>query len=320
MVRRSFSLPSPPSRFCDRAHRGPRVFRSSLSCIRVSMTTRRRPRNRAPRAPSRGRVRAAPQHAPQVDRPRRARHDALARARPRALPAPGRGYRDDTVIVFVPAHYRFRDDEGVAALVHFHGHNTTAERAMVAHELREQLVDSKQNAILVVPQLAVFAADSSCGKLEAPGGLARLARRGPRHDGARGARDAGGHGVPRATRRSARVPARAHSGGYHAAACCLARRRRRRARDVPLRRALRRGRRLPRLGRRAAGRASASAAQARELLHRGRDDRGERRALRAQLERAGVLCADECRKGELSRHDLSHAEAVFVRTGLWHSE
>src|SRR5579864_1071388 len=80
------------------------------------------------------------------------------------FPAPGAPYRDDTVIVFVPAHYRFHDEEGVAALVHFHGHNTTAERAIIAHELLEQLADSKQNAILVVPQLAAMAPDSSCGK------------------------------------------------------------------------------------------------------------------------------------------------------------
>src|ERR1700722_13090101 len=90
------------------------------------------------------------------------------------FPGPGAGYRDDTVIVFVPAHYRFIEDEGVATLVHFHGHNTTAEKALVAHELREQLAESKQNAVLIVPQLATMAADSSCGKLEAPGGLERL--------------------------------------------------------------------------------------------------------------------------------------------------
>ena len=89
-------------------------------------------------------------------------------------PFAGGGYRDDTVIVFVPAHYRFHDDEGVATLVHMHGHSTTAERAMEAHQLREQVADSKQNALLVVPQLAVMAADSSCGRLEAPGGLVRM--------------------------------------------------------------------------------------------------------------------------------------------------
>ena len=89
-------------------------------------------------------------------------------------PFAGGGYHDDTVIVFVPSHYRFHDDEGVATLVHMHGHTTTAERAMVAHQLREQVADSKQNALLVVPQLAVMAADSSCGRLESAGGLQRL--------------------------------------------------------------------------------------------------------------------------------------------------
>ena len=69
-------------------------------------------------------------------------------------PFAGMGYGDDTVLVFVPAHFKYRAEEGVAALVHFHGHNTSAERAMAAHELREQLSDSKQNALLVVPQLA----------------------------------------------------------------------------------------------------------------------------------------------------------------------
>ncbi len=43
------------------------------------------------------------------------------------------------------------------------------------------------------------------------------------------------------------------------------------------------------------------------------------KALRSQLDRAGALVAHEMQEGELSRHDLSHAEAVFVRTGLWHS-
>jgi hypothetical protein len=45
----------------------------------------------------------------------------------------------------------------------------------------------------------------------------------------------------------------------------------------------------------------------------------ENRALRAELEHAGVLVAEELREGELSRHDLSHAGAVFVRTEVAHS-
>src|SRR6185369_6756988 len=90
------------------------------------------------------------------------------------FPAPGSWHRDSTVRVFIPRHYRPRSDDTVSFVVHFHGHNTTAERAMTAHQLREQLFDSKQNAILVVPQLAVMAPDSSAGKLEAPGAFGRL--------------------------------------------------------------------------------------------------------------------------------------------------
>src|SRR5262249_26891875 len=75
------------------------------------------------------------------------------------FPAQGAAYQDRTVFVFVPAHYTPPRDGRVSMVVHFHGHNTTAERAMAAHELREQLFDSKQNAILVVPQGPVFAAD-----------------------------------------------------------------------------------------------------------------------------------------------------------------
>jgi hypothetical protein len=44
------------------------------------------------------------------------------------------------------------------------------------------------------------------------------------------------------------------------------------------------------------------------------------RSLRADLEHRGVLVAEEMREGELSRRDLSHAEAVFVRTELPHSD
>ncbi|MGH7435493.1 MAG: hypothetical protein ACRENE_07445, partial [Polyangiaceae bacterium] len=136
------------------------------------------------------------------------------------FPAPGAGYRDDTVIVFVPAHYRYRDEEGVAALVHFHGHNTTADRALVAHELREQIVDSKQNALLVVPQLAVMAADSSCGKLEAEGGLGRLLTEVVYTSSHEASGTLGETAFPRDGTLGT-VCLSAHSGGYHAAACCL---------------------------------------------------------------------------------------------------
>ncbi len=233
-------------------------------------------------------------------------------------PFAGNGYGDDTVIVFVPAHYRWRAEEGVAALVHFHGHNSTAERAMVAHELREQLADSRQNAVLVVPQLAVMSADSSCGRLEAPGGLAALLAEAVATAAREGRTTLGETAFP-AGAPAGTVCLSAHSGGYHAAACCL------RAGGVDVREAylfdalyadvdVFRDWVLARRG---------------EALHdrhklvsyftEGGTTEAYNHLLRAQLERAGVLCAHEMQEGELSRHDLSHAEAVFVRSGLWHS-
>jgi hypothetical protein len=235
------------------------------------------------------------------------------------FPCGGLAYRDDSVLVFVPAHYRYREDEGVAALVHFHGHNTTAERATAAHELREQLADSRQNAILIVPQLAINAADSACGKLEAPGGLARLIDEAV----ATAAREG------RETLDDARFPASApvgtvcvsaHSGGYHAAASCL------RGGGVDVRETYLFDALYAELDTFRDWVVSRKG----ETLHNrhklvdyfveGTSTDVNSRALKAELDRAGVLCVEEKQEGELSRHDLSHGEAVLVRTGLWHSQ
>jgi hypothetical protein len=250
---------------------------------------------------------------------RDARGTTLALALEHApFPSAGAGYRDDTVFVFVPGHYRWREEDGVATLVHFHGHNTTAERAMAAHQLREQLADSKQNALLVVPQLAVMSADSSCGKLESPGGLARMLAEAVSAAAREGRTTLGDTGfapdAPLGT-----VCLSAHSGGFHAAASCL------RSGGVDVRETylfdalyadldVFRDWVVSRHG---------------EALHRrhklvsyfteGGTTESLNGMLRAQLDHGGVLCAHEMQEGDLSRRDLSHAEAVFVRTGLWHS-
>ena len=135
-------------------------------------------------------------------------------------PFAGIRYGDDTVIVFVPRRYRYHANEGVPALVHFHGHNSSAERAIAAHALREQLVDSRQNAVLIVPQLARFAADSSCGRLAQPGGLARMIES-ALAAAARLGRSALGESRFSARAEPGRVCISAHSGGFHAAACSL---------------------------------------------------------------------------------------------------
>ncbi len=233
-------------------------------------------------------------------------------------PFAGMGYGDDTVLVFVPAHYRFRREEGVAALVHFHGHSTTAERAMAAHELREQLSDSKQNAVLVVPQLAVMAADSSCGRLESPGGLSRLLAGALAGAATEGRVTLGDTGFP-VDATVGTVTLSAHSGGFHAAACSL------RAGGLDVREtylfdALYADVEVFRDW--VTARAGAPLHERHKLVSyftEGGTTEANNGTLRAQLAKAGVLVAHEMQEGQLSRHDLSHAEAVFVRTGLWHT-
>jgi hypothetical protein len=234
------------------------------------------------------------------------------------FPAPSAGYQDATVIAFVPTHFRMPRDERVPMLVHFHGHNTAAERAMVAHQLREQLFDSRQNAILVVPQGPLFAADSSCGKLETPGGLARLLRETLATLAGPSAAPSLGSSAPSRGAKPGTVCLSAHSGGYHAAACC--------AKvggidvnEIYLFDAL-----------------YADVDTFRDWVIAGKG-RGMRtrhklvsyfgpgttesnsRAMFAALERAGVKCAFEAVEGSLSREDLVRAEAVFVRSVVGHS-
>ena len=58
-------------------------------------------------------------------------------------------------------------------VVFFHGNNATLARDVVARQqIVRQLADSGLNGVLVVPQLAVDARDSSAGKFWSPGGFA----------------------------------------------------------------------------------------------------------------------------------------------------
>ncbi len=225
---------------------------------------------------------------------------------------------DDTVIVFVPKRYRYRDRSGVSALVHFHGHNTSAERALGAHALREQLADSRQNAVLVVPQLALFAPDSSCGRLAQRRGLSRLLGS-ALSTAARAGRTA--LGEARFPERAAlgRVCLSAHSGGFHAAACSL----REGGVDVSetyLFDALYAEKEVFRdwvLERR--DEPATSRHKLVSYFTAGAPTEPVNHGLRADLERGGVLVAQELREGLLSRRELSHASAVFVRTERGHS-
>ena len=248
---------------------------------------------------------------------RDARGTTLVLGLPQA-PFSGISYGDDTVIVFVPEKYRFHAEEGVSALVHFHGHNSNAERAITAHALREQLVDSRQNAILVVPQLALNAADSSCGKLASPGALSRLLGGAVSSAARFGRKTLADSRFPERPRLG-RVCVSAHSGGYYAAACGL----RHGGVDVSetylfdalyaesevFRQWVLERRGEPVTSRHKLVSYFTSGAQT-EPLNNG---------LRTALERSGVLVSEEMREGELSRRNLSRADAVFVRTQVAHS-
>lgn len=138
-----------------------------------------------------------------------------------AFPCPGgKPYNDRTTLVFVPDHFRLPRSGRVDFVVHFHGHNTTAEKAIVSHKLREQLRDSKQNAVLVVPQGAVNQADGDFGKLMLKGGLGRLVSEIRGVLGGASVSKTLGDATLAKSKRAGRVVLSAHSGGYRAAAAC----------------------------------------------------------------------------------------------------
>lgn len=136
-------------------------------------------------------------------------------------PAPGGGYRDSTVMMFVPRFYRA--DGAVQTVVHFHGYNNTADSAMKKHQLREQFYDGKQNGVLIVPQLAYMAKDIACGKLERTGGFAKMVQDALATAGASGkARAALGDAALPRRPRVGTLCVSAHSAGFHAAAAAVA--------------------------------------------------------------------------------------------------
>jgi hypothetical protein len=104
-------------------------------------------------------------------------------------------------------------------VVFFHGHGATLERdVQMRQQVPVQISESGINAVLVAPQLALDARDSSPGKFWEPGGLKRFVDE---------AADklARVHGDPRAREKFARMPVIivAYSGGYMATAWSLER-------------------------------------------------------------------------------------------------
>src|SRR5436190_15790729 len=82
-------------------------------------------------------------------------------------------YNDSRVLVHVPENFDVRKP-GVI-VVFFHGNGATLERDVRDRQLvPQQISDSGVNAVLLAPQLAVDAADSSAGKFWQPGGFKRF--------------------------------------------------------------------------------------------------------------------------------------------------
>ena len=82
-------------------------------------------------------------------------------------------YNDNRVLVHIPEHFDVHKP-GVI-VVFFHGNGATLERDVRDRQLvPQQISDSGVNAVLLAPQMAVDAADSSAGKFWQPGGFRRF--------------------------------------------------------------------------------------------------------------------------------------------------
>jgi hypothetical protein len=82
-------------------------------------------------------------------------------------------FNDSRTLMHVPENFDIRKP-GVI-VVFFHGNGATLERDVQNRQLvPRQITESGVNAVLLAPQLAVDAADSSAGKFWQPGGLKRF--------------------------------------------------------------------------------------------------------------------------------------------------
>ncbi|HEX4555859.1 MAG TPA: alpha/beta hydrolase [Xanthobacteraceae bacterium] len=124
-------------------------------------------------------------------------------------------YSDPSVLLHIPKG--FDVNRPSVMIVFFHGHGATLTRdVLTRQQVPAQISEAGVNAVLVAPQLAYNAADSSPGKLWEPGAFARFVR------------EAGDqltrlYGDPRAARTFANMPIVivAYSGGYLTAASSL---------------------------------------------------------------------------------------------------
>jgi hypothetical protein len=85
-----------------------------------------------------------------------------------------KNYSDNTVAIFIPKP--LTNATSVDFVIHFHGWRNSVTNVLRYYKLIEQLAASERNAILVVPQGPLNAADSFGGKLEDAGGFDKFFR------------------------------------------------------------------------------------------------------------------------------------------------
>lgn len=121
-------------------------------------------------------------------------------------------YADSRVLLHMPQGFDARRPGLI--VIYFHGHGAQLETDVYARQqVAEQVTRSGLNAVLIAPQFAVNAADSSAGKLWEPGGLARLIDEAGGH-----LADLYGDRRAKATFEALPVVLVAYSGGYAPAA------------------------------------------------------------------------------------------------------
>lgn len=120
-------------------------------------------------------------------------------------------YADSSIVVVVPEGFK-ETAAGANVIVHFHGHTNDNIGVLEQMEMPQALARERVNALLVIPQGPNRVPDSFGGKMEDPGGLARLV-----DDVLRTMQKEGILTVAK----PARVIVSAHSGGYRPAAYVL---------------------------------------------------------------------------------------------------
>jgi hypothetical protein len=117
-------------------------------------------------------------------------------------------YSDNRVLVHIPENFDVR--KPAVIVVFFHGNGATLERDVRDRQLLpRQITESGVNAVLLAPQLAVDAADSSAGKFWQEGGFKRFLAESAEHLGRL-------HGEPGAAKAFANMPIViiGYSGGF----------------------------------------------------------------------------------------------------------